>query len=200
MQDQQKNSRFSSGIVAGISVAVLAAGGITWWTINSSNSPTPTISNPNVTPSATVQHQSLEAVQIYWLNASGDEIELTPSTVTVENPADRGEVLETALRNLLEGPESETYTSTIPEGTQLLAMSIEEDGVHINLSQEFTSGGGSASMTGRLAQILYTATSLDPDGFVWIDIEGEPLELLGGEGLVVDRPMTRQSFEENFTL
>jgi len=198
MQDQQKNSRFSSGIVAGISVAILAAGGITWWTINSSNSPTPTIPNQSGNPNTTVQQQSSQEVQIYWLNASGDEIELTPSTLTVENAADQGEILETALINLLEGPESEAYTSTIPEGTKLLGMSIEEDGVHINLSQEFTSGGGSASMTGRLAQILYTATSLNPDSSVWIDIEGEPLEFLGGEGIVVARPMNRQDFEENF--
>ncbi|MEW5861695.1 MAG: spore germination protein, partial [Cyanobacteriota bacterium] len=59
---------------------------------------------------------------------------------------------------------------------------------------------GSASMTGRVAQILYTATSINPNTNVWIDVEGKRLEVLGGEGLVIDQPLTRQNFEKNFDL
>jgi spore germination protein GerM len=70
----------------------------------------------------------------------------------------------------------------------------------VDLSQEFTAGGGSASMTGRVAQILYTATSINPNTNVWIDVEGKRLEVLGGEGLVLDQPLTRQNFEKNFDL
>ncbi|MBC6435773.1 spore germination protein, partial [Nostoc sp. HG1] len=42
--------------------------------------------------------------------------------------------------------------------------------------------------------------TLQPKAKVWIDVEGKPLEILGGEGLEIERPMTRQSFEENFSL
>jgi spore germination protein GerM len=77
---------------------------------------------------------------------------------------------------------------------------VREDGVHINLSKEFTMGGGTASMTARVAQVLYTATSLNPNAQVWLSIEGEPLKTLGGEGLLIEQPLTRKSFEQEFSL
>jgi len=51
-------------------------------------------------------------------------------------------------------------------------------------------------MSSRVAQVLYTATSLQPNAKVWIDIEGKPLEVLGGEGLLLEQPLTQESFEK----
>ncbi len=89
-------------------------------------------------------------------------------------------------------------TTTIPAGTKLLSSKIKDDGLHIDLSKEFSQGGGSTSMQGRIAQVLYTATSRNPDMPVWIAVEGKQLEALGGEGVEIKQPLTRKAFQQEF--
>jgi spore germination protein GerM len=55
----------------------------------------------------------------------------------------------------------------------------------------------------RVAQVLYTATSLDPKAKVFLSVESQPLDEnhpLGGEGLILRQPMTRQDFAQDFSL
>ncbi|MEQ8757156.1 MAG: GerMN domain-containing protein [Coleofasciculus sp. G1-WW12-02] len=202
MQNPQDTRRIPTSLVAGVSVVMLAAGaGGAWWAWNRTTasppqSEVPTLSqSPQDTPPATEQK-----VQVYWVDDVNNQIELVPSSITVENADNPSEALEMAFQQLLAGPEEEAIASAIPEETQLRNLSVKSDGVHLDLSEDFTTGGGSASMQSRLGQIIYTATSLDPDAQVWIDVGGKPLEVLGGEGLIVDQPMTRQDFETNFPL
>jgi spore germination protein GerM len=205
MKDRPKNNQLSLSAIAGITVAALVVGGSAAWlayhTLTASKTPsTPPISQPRQSPVEQPTSQE-ERAQVYWLTDTGERMELVSAPVMLEKSASKEEVLETALKELLAGSKNSSATTAIPQGTKLLGVSWEKDGVHLNLSSEFTTGGGSASMTGRLAQIIYTATSADPKSQVWIDVEGKPLELLGeGEGLMVDQPMTRQIFEENFQL
>lgn len=191
-------------IIAGLSVlALFAGGGAALWTWQHSISskpiqPLPAKAPTEPDPTPVSQAPTEQTVEVYWLKTVDDQIEPAASPVKVA-AADRPEVvLKAAFDKMLEGAPNPELTSTIPPGTKLYSLEVKEDGVHLDLSQEFTTGGGSTSMTGRLAQVLYTATTLNPDAPVWISVEGKPLDVLGGEGLIIDQPMTRESFKENF--
>jgi spore germination protein GerM len=141
-----------------------------------------------------------KTVQVYWVKDAGDKFEVVPTQVALKEANKPDETLQVAFDNLLAGPKDTTVSSEIPKGTKLRSLSVKNDSVYVDLSAEFTSGGGSNSMTSRLGQIVYTATSLKPDAKVWISVEGKPLELLGGEGLEVAQPSTRQTFDKNFPI
>ena len=51
-------------------------------------------------------------------------------------------------------------------------------------------------MMGRVAQVVYTATGFDEVDAVRFFVEGVPLDVLGGEGLIIDEPQTRSDWVE----
>jgi spore germination protein GerM len=200
MNNPKKNNRVSAGLIAGISAALLGLGGIAaWWSYKSLNpTPPPVTVKPIPNPSSTEQ----KVAKVYWMNATSANLDLVEDSISLEAQGKQTpqEILTSSLELLLAGPKEQNYVTNIPPRTKLLGLTVESDGIHLNLSNDFTVGGGSEAMIARLAQIIYTSTALDPNGKVWIEVEGEPLEALGGEGLIISQPMTRQDFEENFAV
>ncbi len=147
-----------------------------------------------------LQPTDAQTVQVYWVKDAIGKFEGIPTKVAVKQADKPDATLQAAFNSLLAGPKDTTVSSEIPKGTKLRSLSVKNDEVYVDLSREFTSGGGSSSMTSRLGQVIYTATSLKPNTKVWISVEGKPLELLGGEGLEVSQPSTRQIFDKNFPL
>ena len=202
------NNRFSLPVVAAITGLILAAGGGAAWWAKSSLNEQAQIAQPNPSPiikeeipTAPKPITQDKVVEVYWLNPQNDSIELAANTMTFQKSVKSERVLETALETLFANPpEGSTHTTAIPPGTKLLGVNVDDKGVRVNLSQEFTSGGGSASMSSRLAQVIYTATSSNKADRVWISVEGKPLKSLGQEGLIINQPMTRKDFKNNFAL
>jgi spore germination protein GerM len=145
-----------------------------------------------------LQQADAQTVQVYWVKDAIGKFEAVPTKVAVKQADKPDATLQAAFNTLLAGPKNATVSSEIPKGTKLRSLSVKNDEVYVDLSREFTAGGGSSSMTSRLGQVIYTATSLKPNTKVWISVDGKPLELLGGEGLEVAQPSTRQSFDKNF--
>jgi germination protein M len=105
-----------------------------------------------------------------------------------------------AVQALLEGPndfeQGYGLTTSVPEGTQFLRLRIDDRIAHVDLSSEFESGGGSLSMSMRLAQVVYTLTQFPTVKGVVFSLDGEPIDVLGGEGLIIDHPLTRKDYRE----
>ncbi|MEH1902407.1 MAG: GerMN domain-containing protein [Nostoc sp.] len=204
MKDQQGSNRISSGVIAAVSAAVVAVGGgVAWFTSQSSNTPTP--SNPSariVQPAqpSTKQPGNEQTANVYWLRPKEKNVALVPQAVKVAS-VQPNQALEAAFQSLLAGPTGGTdSTTTIPKATKLLGLKAENDEVHVNLSEDFTSGGGTTSMMGRVGQVVYTATTLNPKAKVYIDVNGKPLDVLGGEGVELQQPLTRESFQKDYPL
>ena len=109
-------------------------------------------------------------------------------------------VAAAALEGLLSGPTAEEaeigFSSAVPDGTELLGVTVEDQIATVDLSQEFGSGGGSLSMMARVAQVVFTVTQFPSVDAVEFEIEGAPVTALGGEGLLIGEPQTRADWEE----
>lgn len=106
-----------------------------------------------------------------------------------------------AVTALLRGPSAAEraagVATSVPEGTRISGLSISENGVAtVDLSREFESGGGSASMIMRLAQLTYTLTQFPTVKGVDLHLDEQPVQVFGGEGIVLDHPMTRDTFRD----
>ncbi len=111
----------------------------------------------------------------------------------VVRAVDTPDVAANAIRALIAGPtdaEADNDLSTaLPSDTLLLGLTIEGGLATIDLSREFESGGGSFAILSRLAQVVYTLTQYDSVDEVLFHLDGQPVEVFSGEGVVLGDPV-----------
>lgn len=148
----------------------------------------PTTSNPDA-PIETVGEEDLVTLEVWY--TKGESLHLTHVTV---GPT-RG-VGAAALDALLGGPREQGVGTAIPAGTRLLGLVIDEGIATVDLTSEFESGGGSLSMTIRLAQVVFTLTQFPTVEGIRFELDGRRVDVFSGEGIVLDHPVTRKDYEE----
>lgn len=105
-----------------------------------------------------------------------------------------------ALEALLAGPSraerAAGVQTQVPQGTQLLGLGIANGIATVDLTSEYEAGGGTASMTMRLAQMVCTLDQFRTVKGVLFRLDGSPVDVLGGEGIVIDHPLRCADYEE----
>ena len=104
-----------------------------------------------------------------------------------------------SLAALLKGPSEDEIrkklVSLVPQGTKLLSAQVRGSTAFLNFNEAFMYNHyGIEGYAGQLKQIVYTATSFPTVQDVQILVEGEKHDYLGGEGVYIGKPLSRNSF------
>jgi spore germination protein GerM len=153
--------------------------------------------SPSAEPSAAPSPGDTMIVRAYFvLGGEPGSVGLVPVLRTVPKST---AVAAAAMTALLAGPTTvesgdRQITSAVPDGTKLLGVSIKGGVATVDLSTEFDSGGGTASMQYRLAQVVYTLTQFGTVRSVVFKIDGETVTVFSSEGIVLDGPVGRADY------
>jgi spore germination protein GerM len=151
-----------------------------------------TTETPATTPATTAAGTTQVSV---WL-ARGEKLE--PVTRSVPSVPRIG---AEAVKALLAGPTAtETrngFTTAVPKETRFLDLVIDAGGIaKVDLSRDFESGGGTLGLTLRLAQVACTVGQFPTVKGVRFALNGELVNVFSGNGIVIDRPVTCDSYRE----
>jgi spore germination protein GerM len=151
--------------------------------------------SPEPTPAPSAEGTTI--VRAYFYMGSGVDDGVVP--VLREVPKTKA-VATAAMNGLLAGPDADSaervLSSAIPAGTRLLGLTIKDGVATVDLSNEFESGGGSASTIIRLGQVVFTLTQFPTVDSVLFQIEGRPVTVFGSAGIVLGGPVGRADYEE----
>jgi len=108
-------------------------------------------------------------------------------------------VATAALDALLAGPtrteRAAGLRSEIPRETRLLGVSIANGVARVDLTSDYEAGAGSRSLQLRLAQVVYTLTQFPTVTRVRFALDGTPVSVFSGGGIVLDHPVGRSAYK-----
>jgi len=152
----------------------------------------PESENPSALPEQEKPAPSKTFVSIYYTNANSGAMK----KLSKELPAGEDK-LKFAIKELLKGPDfkekNQGYSSEIPKGTRLLSIKDEGSLIIIDISDDFQYGGGTESQYTRLNQLIKTVVNLHLNKPVYLYLNGQKAEAIGGEGIIINQPLSESS-------
>ena len=189
----RKNERVFLGVTAVIMVAICAFLALRMFYHSDDDLSGPLLPKPEETQQETPKEVEKPVekvyVNVYFIGQNGNE--------EVYKAVD-GSKIKFAMQSLISGPKQNekakgVYTE-IPAGTKIISINESADKVIINLNSTFEQGGGTESIYKRLYQIIKTAkrNTTKP---VYLYIDGNKAEVIGGEGIMITQPLNENSLE-----
>ncbi|MGN0032099.1 MAG: GerMN domain-containing protein [Candidatus Gastranaerophilaceae bacterium] len=144
------------------------------------------------------QQQEKEYVNVYFIGKNEHNEEVYKAVKREYNKDIDGSKLRFAVNALIRGPKSEekqrgVYTE-VPAASDVINITEQSDKVIVNLNSAFVTGGGTESLYKRLYQLIKTV-KLNSDVPVYLYIDGQRADVVGGEGIMLSQPLSNSSLE-----
>lgn len=154
-----------------------------------------TRSTPTATPaeSATPDAQSTREVEVWF--TSGEHLFLATRSID-QTPAVGRAAMQALLARPSDFEANAGVETALPPGLELRGLTISEGVATVDLSEGFGSGTGSTGEFLQVAQVVYTLTQFDTVRGVLFEVEGEPLEMTPGHGILLSGPQTRRDWRD----
>lgn len=138
-------------------------------------------------------------VNVYFVGQNKNKEDVYKIVKRVYNPKTDGTKIKASVVALLNGPTEQEKAhkiySEIPAGTKLISIQEKSDKIIVNLSSEFENEGGTDGLYKRLYQLIKTANRNTSQN-VYLFINGKQADVIGGEGIMINQPLTDKSLDE----
>ena len=201
----RKNERVFLGVTAVIMVAVCCILGLRMLYHSDENvsgplTPIPETNIPDEKTEAPEVTKPVEKVyvNVFFIGQNSNKEEVYRAVNREYDKDVDGSKLKFAINALVSGPtayeKSKGVYSEVPSGTRIIAINEAPDKVIINLNAAFENGGGTDSLYKRLNQLIKTAKR-NTNKPVYLYIEGNQAEVIGGEGIMITQPLNENSLD-----
>ena len=200
----RKNERIFLGVTAVMMVAVCCVLGLRMLYHNDENvsgslTPVPETKIPQEDP-VTLKPKPAEKVyvNVFFIGQNANKEEIYRAVNREYDKTIDGSKIKFAIEALITGPtpyeKSKGVYSEIHVDTHIIAINETSDKVIINLNSAFENGGGTDSLYKRLYQLIKTAKK-NTDKPVYLYIDGNKADVIGGEGIMITQPLNDNSLD-----